>query len=63
MLTLVYWVVNHKTMYKFIEDFMVNINDTKREEQIVYNVTTNLNFPRHKFDKFIELVKRTKYQI
>ena len=39
---------------------MVNINDTKREEQIVViTVTTNLNFPRHKFDKFIELVKRT----
>ena len=47
-------------MYKFIEDFMVKINDTKREEQIVVvTVTTNLNFPKHKFDKFIELVKRT----
>ena len=39
---------------------MVKINDTKREEQIVVvTVTTNLNFPKHKFDKFIELVKRT----
>ena len=34
-------------MYKFIEDFMVNINDTKRKEQIVViTVTTNINFPK-----------------
>ena len=47
-------------MYKFIENFMININDTKAKEQVVViTVTTNLNFPKHKFDKFIELVKRT----
>jgi len=49
---------NH--MYEFLEDFIVNLNDTKRTEQrIVVTVTTNLNFPKHKFDKFMELVKRT----
>ena len=49
-------------MYKFIEEFMVNINDKmdpKSEQRVVITVTTNMNFPRHKFDRFIELVKRT----
>jgi hypothetical protein len=49
---------NH--MYKFIEEFIVNINDTAREsQQIILTVTTNSNFPKHKYNKFIELVKRT----
>ena len=49
MLTLVYlggepFFTDH--MYRFIENFMVNINDTKRKDQIVViTVTTNLNFP------------------
>ena len=47
-------------MFKFIEEFIVNINDTHTEGQIVViTVTTNLNFPKKKFDKFIELVHRT----
>jgi sulfatase maturation enzyme AslB (radical SAM superfamily) len=47
-------------MYQFLEEFVVNLNDTKRKEQVILiTVTTNLNFPSHKFDKFIELVKRT----
>ncbi len=47
-------------MFRFIENFMMNINDTHREGQIVViTVTTNLNFPKKKFDKFIELVNRT----
>lgn len=49
---------NH--MYQFIEEFIVNINDTITDgQEVVLVVTTNLNFPKHKYDKFIELVKRT----
>lgn len=49
---------NH--MYEFLEDFIVNLNNTKRKNQrILVTVTTNLNFPKHKFDKFIELVRHT----
>lgn len=49
---------NH--MFKFIEDFVVNINDTKQDDQqVVITVTTNLNFPKKKFDQFIKLVERT----
>lgn len=47
-------------MYQFIEDFVVNLNDTKQDDQeIVITVTTSLNFPKKKFDKFIELIERT----
>ena len=47
-------------MYRFMENFLVNLNDTKSDEQrIVINVTTSLNFPDKKFKKFIELVERT----
>lgn len=47
-------------MYKFIENFIVNINDTKREEQVVtLNITTSLNWTDKKYNEFIELVKRT----
>lgn len=47
-------------MYKFLEEFMININDTKRPEQkVLVTVTTNLNFPKHKFDRFMKLVERT----
>ena len=49
---------NH--MYEFLENFIVNLNNTKLPEQkIIVTVTTNLNFPQHKFNKFIELVERT----
>lgn len=47
-------------MYRFMENFLVNLNDTKSDEQtIVINVTTSLNFPDKKFERFIELVERT----
>lgn len=47
-------------MYRFIEDFMVNLNDNKRSGQhIIITITTNLNFPEKKFKQFIELVERT----
>lgn len=47
-------------MYQFIEDFVVNLNDTKQDDQrVVITVTTSLNFPKKKFEKFIELVERT----
>ena len=47
-------------MYKFIEDFIVPISKKATEEQqIVLTVTTNLNFPKKKFDRFIELVRNT----
>lgn len=49
---------NH--MYEFLEDFIINLNDTKRTEQrIDVTVTTNLNFPKSKFNKFLKLVERT----
>jgi organic radical activating enzyme len=49
---------NH--MYKFIEEFMVNVNDSVTEGQQVHLfVTTNLNFPDYKLNQFIELVKKT----
>lgn len=49
---------NH--MYRFIEEFVVNLNDTKKDEQrVVITVTTNLNFPKKKFDQFLELIERT----
>ena len=48
-------------MFRFIENFMININDTQTrpDQKVVVTVTTNLNFPKKKFDTFIELVKRT----
>lgn len=47
-------------MYKFIEDFVVNLNKKKNnQQQIVITLTTNLNFPKKKFNRFIELVEET----
>ena len=48
-------------MFRFIRNFMININDTqtRKDQKVVITVTTNLNFPKKKFDEFIELVKRT----
>lgn len=49
---------NH--MFKFIEDYIVEINDTKRDfKEVEVTVTTNLNFPKAKFDQFLKLVERT----
>ena len=50
---------NH--MFEFIERFIKNINDTKRKQQkVTLVITTNLNFPESKLDRFIELVKSTE---
>lgn len=47
-------------MYRFIEDFILPISKkVTDEQQIVITVTTNLNFPKAKFDKFIELIRET----
>ena len=41
---------NH--MFKFIEDFVIEINDTKKDfKEVEITVTTNLNFPNF-FDQF-----------
>ena len=49
---------NH--MFKFIEDFVIEINDTKKDfKEVEITVTTNLNFPKSKFNKFLKLVERT----
>tara|TARA_Y200000002_G_scaffold372496_1_gene370369 strand:- start:80 stop:1405 length:1326 start_codon:yes stop_codon:yes gene_type:complete len=48
-------------MFRFIRNFMININDTqtRKDQKVVITVTTNLNFPQKKFNEFIELVERT----
>lgn len=49
---------NH--MFKFIEEYIVEINDSMApEKDIEVTVTTNLNFPKEKFDRFLKLVERT----
>lgn len=49
---------NH--MFKFIEEYIIEINDTKRDfKEVEVTVTTNLNFPKAKFDQFLKLVERT----
>lgn len=49
---------NH--MFKFIEEYIVEINDTKKDfKEVKVTVTTNLNFPKAKFDQFLKLVERT----
>lgn len=47
-------------MYKFLEEFVLQIHDDIPEGyKFVVTVTTNMNFPQNKFDRFIELVKKT----
>ena len=47
-------------MYKFLEEFILQIHDDIPEGyKFVVTVTTNMNFPQNKFDRFIELVKKT----
>ena len=47
-------------MFEFIERFLKRIDAEKGpRQQIFVNITTNLNFPKQKLDRFIELVKET----
>ena len=47
-------------MFRFLNDFIINLNDTKREGQrIRVTVTTNLNFPDKKLKEFFDIVDRT----
>jgi organic radical activating enzyme len=47
-------------MFKFLNNFIVNLNDTKRADQrIRVTVTTNLNFPDKKLKEFFDIVDRT----
>ncbi len=47
-------------IYKFIEEFMVNVNESCRYNQkIILMVTTSVNFPERKYKRFLELVKKT----
>ena len=47
-------------MFRFLNDFIINLNDTKRDKQrIRVTVTTNLNFPDKKLKDFFDIVDRT----
>ena len=49
---------NH--MFDFLENFIVKVNDEKKEKAIVIvTVTTNLNFTKKRFEQFTKLVERT----
>jgi len=47
-------------MYIFLEDFILRVHDSIPDDyRFVITVTTNMNFPQNKFDRFIEIIKKS----
>lgn len=48
-------------MFTFIEEFIMKVDryTGNPKQQVYLTITTNLNFPQHKLDKFMDLVRKT----